>query len=88
MQVGNVVLGDGLDEHTLPDAAARAIPDVRRRERLLPYRDDVAICRVVDEDDTREFSLAAAPACVSIGTAIEKPLRTARCAYAYWRGNW
>lgn len=54
MQVGDVVLGDGFDEHTLPDAAARAIPDMRRCERLFAYRDDVAICRVVDENNTRK----------------------------------
>lgn len=80
VQVGNVVFWDGFDEHTLPDAAARAIPDVRRCERLLPHRDDVAICRVVDEDDTRKNSLAALPASVIIEAIVEKSLRTARCA--------
>ena len=82
MQVGYVVLWDGLDEHTLPDAAARAIPDVRRREGLLAHRDDLTICRVVDEDDTMRIRLAAIPAFVSIETVIRKPLRTARCACA------
>ena len=28
VQVGNVIFGDGFDEHTLPDAAARPIPDM------------------------------------------------------------
>lgn len=58
MKVVDVIFGHRFDEHALPDAAAGTIPDVRGIEGLLAYGDDVAICRVVDEDDAKDNSSA------------------------------